>query len=50
LVVSFQQKVYTLDAYEAVYAIANSSGILNDLKADKSQEGISRLQNIEGNA
>ena len=47
LVVSFQQKVYTLDAYEAVYAIANSSGILNDLKADKSQEGISRLQNIE---
>ncbi len=47
LVVSFQQKVYTLDAYEAVYAIANSSGILNDLKADKSQEGISRFQNIE---
>lgn len=47
LIISFQQKVYTLDAYEAVYAMANSSGMLTDLKADKSQEGISRLQNIE---
>ena len=47
LIVSFQQKVYTMDAYEAVYAIANASGMLTDLKADKSQEGISRLQNIE---
>lgn len=47
LIISFQQKVYTLDAYEAVYVMANSSGMLAELKADKSQEGISRLQNIE---
>ncbi len=47
LIVSFQQRVYTQDAYEAVYAIANISGLLSDLKGDKSQEGISRLQNIE---
>ncbi|MDI3527371.1 MAG: ATP-dependent helicase UvrD/PcrA [Tenuifilum sp.] len=47
LIVSFQQKIYNQDAYEAVYHIANSSGLISDLKADKSQEGISRLQNIE---
>ncbi|QKG79168.1 ATP-dependent helicase [Tenuifilum thalassicum] len=47
LIISFQQKIYNQDAYEAVYHIANASGLISDLKADKSQEGISRLQNIE---
>lgn len=36
-----------MDAYEAVHTIVNSSGMLTDLKSDKSQEGISRLQNID---
>lgn len=47
LVSKYQTMIYSADAYETAYAIANGSGILNDLKLDKSPEGISRLQNIE---
>lgn len=47
LIGNYQSMIYTADAYETAYAIANSSGILSDLKMDKSPEGISRLQNIE---
>ena len=47
LVGRYQAMIYSADAYETAYAIANGSGILNDLKLDKSPEGISRLQNIE---
>lgn len=47
LVGKYQAMIYSADAYETAYAIANNSGILNDLKLDKSPEGISRLQNIE---
>ncbi|MGE0076884.1 MAG: ATP-dependent helicase [Bacteroidales bacterium] len=47
LIGTHQTMIYHSDAYETAYAIANGSGILNDLKQDRSQEGISRLQNIE---
>ncbi len=47
MVGGFQSAVYTADAYEVAYSIARNSGILTDLKADKTQEGLSRLQNIE---
>lgn len=43
----FGQMVFTTDAYEAAYAIAKSSGIINELKSDSSFEGIARLQNTE---
>ncbi len=47
MIAGFQKLIYTADAYDAVYAIANLSGMLNDLKSDATQEGISRLQNVE---
>ena len=47
LIGKYQAMIYTADAYETAYAIANGSGIINDLKQDKTPEGISRLQNIE---
>ncbi len=43
----FQNTVFTTDAYESAYAIAAGSGVIRDLKEDKSFEGISRFQNIE---
>ena len=43
----FQSMVYTSEAYEAAYAIAMGSGIIRNLKEDKSFEGIARFQNIE---
>ncbi|BDX38168.1 DNA helicase [Tenuifilaceae bacterium CYCD] len=47
LVSRYQTMIYSADAYETAYAIANGSGIITDLKLDKTPEGISRLQNIE---
>ena len=43
----FANLVFTNDAYEAAYAIAKESGIIRELKADSSFEGIARLQNTE---
>lgn len=43
----FQSSVFTSEAYDAAYSIAMGSGIIRDLKEDKSFEGISRYQNIE---
>jgi len=43
----FQSSVYTSEAYDAAYAIAMGSGIIRDLKEDKSFEGLSRFQNVE---
>ena len=43
----FQRSVFTVDAYQAAYAIAMGSGTIRDLKEDKSFEGIARFQNIE---
>lgn len=47
MIKSFSQMAFTADAYEAAYAIAKGSGVLTDLKADKSFEGVARLQNVE---
>lgn len=44
----FQSSVYTAEAYDTAYSIAMGSGTIRDLKEDKSFEGISRFQNIEG--
>jgi len=43
----FQSSVYTAEAYESAYAIAMGSGIIRNLKEDKTFEGIARFQNIE---
>lgn len=43
----FQSLVYNSEAYDAAYAIAMGSGIIRELKEDKSFEGMARFQNIE---
>lgn len=43
----FQSMVYTSDAFDAAYTIANGSGIIRELKEDKTFEGMARFQNIE---
>lgn len=43
----FTSIVVTAEAYEAAYAIANQSGVLRDLRDEKSQEGLTRFQNFE---
>lgn len=47
IVGNLQTAVHTGDAYEMAGAIASTSGIIADLKNDKSLEGLSRLQNVE---
>lgn len=41
------KNIHTSDAYEIAYQVALGSGILNDLKQDKTPESISKLENIE---
>jgi DNA helicase-2/ATP-dependent DNA helicase PcrA len=36
-----------LEAYELAYAVAQQSGVLAELRADKTIEGIARLENVE---
>jgi DNA helicase-2/ATP-dependent DNA helicase PcrA len=43
----FAQKLATTDAYDIAYQVATGSGIINELKEDKSPESISRFENIE---
>jgi DNA helicase II / ATP-dependent DNA helicase PcrA len=43
----FSQQTKTMDAYEVAYEVAKSSGIINDLKQEKTPESISRFENIE---
>lgn len=47
LVKAFKAKAETSDAYEAASYIAKHSGIIEHLKADKSIEGLSRIENID---
>jgi len=47
MVRSFQAELLTTDAYELGSKIASSSGLLRDLHADKSPEGVSRYENIQ---
>ena len=44
---SFQAELKTADAYELGSKIASSSGLVRDLYADKSPEGVSRYENIQ---
>ncbi len=41
------KNIHTSDAYEVAYQVAIGSGILTDLKQDKTPESISKLENIE---
>jgi DNA helicase-2/ATP-dependent DNA helicase PcrA len=43
----FQSSIFTVEAYDAAYGIATGSGVIRDLKEDKTFEGIARFQNIE---
>lgn len=47
LITRFQQEVATSDAHEAGSFIANLSGLIKDLKADTTEEGLSRMENID---
>src|SRR5690606_2016093 len=47
LIKAFKAKAETSDAYEAASYIAKHSGIIEHLKADKSVEGLSRIENID---
>lgn len=47
MVRAFQLELQTSDAYELGSKIASSSGILRELHADKSPEGVSRYENIQ---
>jgi DNA helicase II / ATP-dependent DNA helicase PcrA len=44
---SFQVELPKLDAFEMASKIATSSGILKDLYADRTPEGVSRYENIQ---
>lgn len=47
LIKSFQTQLSTVDAYELGSKIATSSGLVGELYADKSPEGVSRYENIQ---
>jgi DNA helicase II / ATP-dependent DNA helicase PcrA len=41
------QKIHTTDAYEVAYEVASSTGIIKELKEDKTPESISRFENLQ---
>ena len=43
----FSQRVATIDAYEFATAMMRETGVMREAKADTSQEGIARLENLE---
>lgn len=47
MIKTFRIELKTADAYELASKIASSSGLLNELYADKSPEGVSRYENIQ---
>lgn len=47
MIQSFQAELQTTDAYELGSKIASASGLLRELHADKSPEGVSRYENIQ---
>ena len=47
MIASFQIELPKIDAYELGSKIATSSGLVRDLYADKSPEGVSRYENIQ---
>lgn len=47
LIQGFSQKVATTDAYEFATLVMREAGVMREAKADTSQEGIARLENLE---
>lgn len=47
MIKSFQAELKTLDAYELGSKIASSTGLIRNLHADRSPEGVSRYENIQ---
>ena len=47
LIQSFQSAIYTESAYDFALMVATQAGIIKDLKEDKTNEGVSRFENLE---
>ena len=47
LISHFTERLYQTDAFELANYIVSQTGILRELEAEKSQEGITRKQNVE---
>ena len=47
LISEFRKKADEMEAFDLAYTVATSTGILKELTADKTPEGISRYENIE---
>lgn len=43
----FGKQLRSMDAYELAYQVATGSGIINDLKQEKTPESISKFENLE---
>ena len=47
MIQGFGEKVATMDAYEFASMVLRDSGVMRDAKADTTQEGIARYENLE---
>ena len=47
MIQGFAQKVATMDAYEFASMVLRDSGVMREAKADTTQEGIARYENLE---
>lgn len=47
MITSFSARVATTDAYEFATMVMRETGVMREAKADTSQEGIARLENLE---
>ena len=47
LITGFSKKAEEMEAFDLAYTVATTTGILKELTADKTPEGISRFENIE---
>ncbi len=47
LIRDFREKMNEMEAFDIAYTIASTTGIMKELVADKSPEGISRYENLE---
>lgn len=48
LILGFQSAIYTESAYDFALMVATQAGIIKDLKEDKTNDGISKFENMEG--
>lgn len=46
-IAQMHQKIHNTDAYELAYEVASSTGIIKELKEDKTPESISRFENLQ---